>query len=293
MRAGVALGGGGPVGTAWYAGLFQGLFRHGFQVGEEDVVVGTSAGAAAGVWLAAGSSSAEFAERVRRSALERGSASLSHDIDLDVVVEVYTALGNAERPLEPTRVLELCSLASNGNEDPGWFIDLWSRQLPEGPWPPALRVAVVDADSGELWLLEADDAVDLPVAVAASAAGPGLRPAVRIGDRRCVDAGVRSSTNADVLSRFGVDRALVINPVPLDAPLVGSGIARSLRSEVEDLRAHDVDVVVMELTPDEVEALGPDPLDLSRVDAAVTAGRRRGDSDGERITEWLRNGSGL
>lgn len=291
MTAGVALGGGGPVGTAWYAGLLGGLARHGFHVAADDVVVGTSAGAVAGAWLASGRSSAEFADRVRHSAAERGSISLSDDIDLDVVAAVYTELGNADGPLPPTRVRELCGLASNTDEDPSWFIDLWAQQLPDGPWPPALHVAVVEADSGELWLVGRNDNADLTVAVAASAAGPGLRPAVRIGDRRCVDAGVRSSTNADVLHRFGIDRALVISPVPPDAPLVGPGVARSLRTEAEILRDQNIAVEVLELSPEDLQAMGNDPLDLPRVDAAVEAGEHRGNSEGDRLAAWLQSGS--
>jgi hypothetical protein len=101
---------------------------------------------------------------------------------------------------------------------------------------------------------------------------------------------VRSSTNADVLVRFDVAQALVINPVPPDAPLVGPGIARSLRTEVQILREQDIAVEVLELSAEDVHAMGSDPLDLSRVDAAVEAGERRGSSEGDRIATWLRSG---
>src|ERR1700689_1004579 len=51
-RYGLVLGGGGPVGAAWYAGLASGLADEGVDLGLATVIIGTSAGAWAGAWLA-------------------------------------------------------------------------------------------------------------------------------------------------------------------------------------------------------------------------------------------------
>ena len=50
----VVLGPGGPVGTAWLAGLAAGLRREGVDLGAADLIVGTSAGAIVGAILASG-----------------------------------------------------------------------------------------------------------------------------------------------------------------------------------------------------------------------------------------------
>jgi hypothetical protein len=68
---GLVLGGGGPIGAAWYAGLASGLADEGFDLGVADVI-GTSAGAWAGVWLAC-ERSTEFIDVMNRVAGSRAS----------------------------------------------------------------------------------------------------------------------------------------------------------------------------------------------------------------------------
>ena len=50
----LVLGPGGPVGTAWLAGLAAGLRREGVDLGAAGLIVGTSAGAIVGAILASG-----------------------------------------------------------------------------------------------------------------------------------------------------------------------------------------------------------------------------------------------
>ncbi|MER6945258.1 patatin-like phospholipase family protein [Nonomuraea sp. NPDC000554] len=54
MSRALVLGPGGVVGTAWMAGLANGLRRHGVNLAEADLIVGTSAGAIIGAMLATG-----------------------------------------------------------------------------------------------------------------------------------------------------------------------------------------------------------------------------------------------
>ncbi|GAA0390710.1 hypothetical protein Acor_47490 [Acrocarpospora corrugata] len=54
VESAVVLGPGGPVGTAWLAGLAAGLRREGVDLGAADLIVGTSAGAIVGAVLACG-----------------------------------------------------------------------------------------------------------------------------------------------------------------------------------------------------------------------------------------------
>ncbi|MGW0208234.1 patatin-like phospholipase family protein [Streptomyces sp. NPDC003233] len=63
----LVLGPGGRLGTAWMAGLSAGLRSFGVNLGEADLIVGTSAGAIVGAVLATGQDPARLAT-VRRSA---------------------------------------------------------------------------------------------------------------------------------------------------------------------------------------------------------------------------------
>ena len=57
----LVLGPGGPAGTAWLAGLAEGLRREGVDLGAADLIVGTSAGAIVGAILASGGDLARLA----------------------------------------------------------------------------------------------------------------------------------------------------------------------------------------------------------------------------------------
>ena len=54
MTRALVLGGGGPVGIGWEAGLLVGLARNGLDLRKADAVVGTSAGSVVGFTLASG-----------------------------------------------------------------------------------------------------------------------------------------------------------------------------------------------------------------------------------------------
>src|SRR5258708_25357181 len=54
MSRALVLGGGGPVGIGWEAGLLAGLADAGVALGDADLVVGTSAGSVVGAQLTSG-----------------------------------------------------------------------------------------------------------------------------------------------------------------------------------------------------------------------------------------------
>src|SRR3954469_20838387 len=60
----LVLGGGGPVGIAWEAGLLTGLARHGADPARADLVVGTSAGSVVGAPLPYGGDPAALPHRM-------------------------------------------------------------------------------------------------------------------------------------------------------------------------------------------------------------------------------------
>ena len=85
VSLGVVLGGGGPLGTAWYAGLGQGLVDVGFDLGAVDVFVGTSAGAVAGAWWASGQLASKLADALARRFEDTQAAAGSMPIDAQLV----------------------------------------------------------------------------------------------------------------------------------------------------------------------------------------------------------------
>ena len=95
---GLVLGGGGPIGAAWFAGLASGLADEGLDLGDADAVIGTSAGAWAGAWVSA-ERSGEFVDAMRR--LGAGFEPLALDVDL--ISQVSSVMGRAEASSWATR----------------------------------------------------------------------------------------------------------------------------------------------------------------------------------------------
>jgi predicted acylesterase/phospholipase RssA len=83
-----------------------------------------------------------------------------------------------------------------------------------------LYVVAVDLDTGEAVRFGAGDWMDVPIsrAVQASAALPGLYPPVDIRGRHFVDGALRRTMHASVVLDHGIDLLIGINPmVPFDA----------------------------------------------------------------------------
>lgn len=88
----LVLGPGGHVGTAWMAGLACGLRRDGVDLGEADLIVGTSAGAIVGTLLATGQDPGRLATSARHAAHRP-------NVDPGRMGTVFAVLG--DRSLEP------------------------------------------------------------------------------------------------------------------------------------------------------------------------------------------------
>jgi NTE family protein len=136
----------------------------------------------------------------------------------------------------------------------------------------------VDAATGETVVFTRDSGVDLVDAVAASCAVPGVWPPVTIGDRRYVDGGVRSSTNADLAA--GCDRVLVVLPAPKDQPDPFS----RLDAEIEQLAP--VPVLVVYADAASVAAFGTNPLSPLTRPPAARAGRAIGQAEAARVAAY-------
>jgi NTE family protein len=116
-----------------------------------------------------------------------------------------------------------------------------------------------------------DDApeADLADAVAASCAIPGFYQPVEIAGRRYVDGGLWSTSNLDIVRNEELDLVICLNPTSsLHPPIAWNPIervagavrrasGRRLGSERKKLVAAGTEVVLIQPTPDDLAAMGP------------------------------------
>jgi NTE family protein len=215
----VALAGGGERVVAWEAGVLSGLRVR------PDVVLGTSAGALVAARFAAG--------WVAHDDVAPGPHPAAAFAQLAAVWEVAGETLQARR-----RTLGRCALAASPGGEEAYVGRVAVRVPPL--WPAALRVAAIDADSGERVIFSRGDVAR---AVAASRAVPGLLPPVTIAGRRYVDGALGSATNADVL------RGEVIVVAPLGDGPVDRLWREALEREVETLERDGNSVTVIDAAP--------------------------------------------
>ena len=200
----VVLGAGGVVGTAWMIGLASGLRRHGVNLAETDLIVGTSAGAIVGAMLATGEDLDRFAEFPRPA----GTVAAATRVDQELLARVFAVLGDPGlEPAEARRRAGQLALSSDtGTEHV--HIGRMASLISARDWPDGrLLIAAVDAATGEPVVLDRAVGVPLLSAVAASCAMPGAYPPITVNGRRYIDGGLVSPTNAG-LARDS--RALVL-----------------------------------------------------------------------------------
>ena len=296
-RVGLVLGAGGVLGGAWLTGALHAIATEtGWDPGSSDYLLGTSAGAmigsllACGVppWLMVAHSSGETIAGLQNGRSERGS-------DDDRSGGARFRLHRGIPPLGPgSWRLALASLARPYRYSPAAFIAGWMPQGPisteplkelvrrvcSEPWAPHPNFwpVAVDYDTGRRVVFGGRDAppAELPDAVAASCAIPGFFRAVSIGGRRYVDGGVTSASNLDVLEREPLELVVVLNPMSslhAAAPrTLGERLAfavrqasgRRLGSEAKRLRAAGCEVLLIQPTVHDLDAMGSNLMSRSR-----------------------------
>ncbi|MFI8458048.1 patatin-like phospholipase family protein [Kitasatospora sp. NPDC085464] len=275
----VALGAGGLVGTAWTAGLARGLRHGGVDLGEADLIVGTSAGAITGALLATGQDPGRLATPVRPA----GSGSTPPRVDGRRLGEVFAVLGQAAADPDGARrrVGRIALDAETGPEQA--HVARMRAMVGTDDWPDRpLLIPVVDAETGEPAVLDRTSGAPLPVAVAASTAFPGIYPPITVDGRRYMDGALWSATNAALAA--GARTLVVVDPQAHLFP------RELLHRELAVAAAHTV--VTVEPDPASIGVFGPDLNDRTAWEPAYRSGLRQAAEVAERLRSAWRTDTG-
>lgn len=283
------LAGGGLAGIAWETGILRGIADEEPGAAREllasDVVVGTSAGSVVAAQLGSGVGLDALFERQTVAS----STELRPSVDIDRITELFvTAMTAPGTMVEKRRRIGRAALATPTVAE-SVRRKVIAARLPSHEWPArrgreeqqghGLRIAAVDAVSGELVAFTRDSGVSLVDAVAASCAVPGAWPPVTIGDRRYVDGGVGSIVNTELAS----DCQAVVVLVP-----AGRGALSPFGSGADDeVAAFPTPAFAVFADGGALAAFGRDPLDPAcRVPSAI-AGREQGRRLAGAVAEFL------
>jgi len=279
MTRAVVLGGGGPVGRGWEAGLITGLAGGGVMLRQSDAVFGTSAGAAVGAQLLSGGDLADLVQGTGRS---RSTG----DADMATLRDLLGGGASDEEARRRIGRLALDTWSVPEDEFIARFAFLRDRE-----WPEGFACTAVDTGSGAFRVWGKATGVELDRAVASSCAVPTLTEPITIAGRRYMDGGMRNSLNADLAVGHDVVLAvscmLLEQPPGVDHPALRDLVA-TFQSQFAALRAGGA----------RVEAIGPDEgflevsgwglhlMDFSRTEAAYEAGLHRGAVEADRLTAF-------
>jgi NTE family protein len=294
VRVGLVLGAGGVLGGGWLVGGLHALASEtGWDPGSAEYVVGTSAGAMVGGLLASGvppwfmlaHSAGETAGRATASSRSGGSRLTLH--------RGVPALGPGSWRLA------LASLARPYRYSPAAILAGW---LPQGLISSEPLMRTIRGVAGEgwaphpnLWIMACDhqsgrrvafgraDAptASLAEAVAASCAIPGFYRPVQIGGVPYVDGGVASTSNLDVLAGLDLDLVICLNPTSsLHAPqsptlaeraagVLRQASGRRLGNETKRVRASGTEVVLIQPTVHDLDAMGTNLMSAKRRDHVI------------------------
>ncbi|MDX6742501.1 patatin-like phospholipase family protein [Actinocorallia sp. A-T 12471] len=208
MSRALVLAGGGIAGIGWEAGLVTGLRAAGVDLGEADLVVGTSAGSVVGAMVAQG---ADLATEIAAVAEAEAAAAHAQQIDMEKVMQAFALMYGDEgiEPQEARRRIGELALTVEGD---GARLAQIGERLSSHAWPDReLLVTAVDTADGAFQIWKAASGVPLPLAVASSCAVPAVFPPVEIAGRRYMDGGVRSVSNADLAA--GHDKVVIVEPM--------------------------------------------------------------------------------
>lgn len=311
QQRGLAIGCGGTLGLAWTAAALDAVEQAlGWDLRTADVLVGTSAGSELVAALGTGRTPRDLV-----SALEGAP-------DADPVLAAHFARHPGNVPPVPALGLPglgltragvrnraayttLAGLLPKGRGDASWLREYGDALASADGWTthPNTWIVASDGATGERVAFGSNGAPEasLGEAIAASWAIPGWFPPVEIAGRSYFDGGSVSSVSADLLVPLGLDELVVVAPMTSEGGAPARGLSRverllrtqmtrGLDREVAALRAAGVRVIRVEPTAEDLEAMGPNFMDLSRRAATLASARR---TTPARVAEAIRASEGV
>jgi NTE family protein len=278
----LVLGGGGVLGIAWEAGVVAGLGEQGLQVGDADLIVGTSAGSVVGSQLAQGKTPAEIVAMVTEP-VERDGLLDPSELDVEAIGKIFMKWAAA-----PAFTKEVCAeigglaLAAKTIPEEQWIGPFLERATDGWPERP-LKVTAVDVGDGSFVAWDRDSGADLGRAVASSCTVPGLFAPVSINGRRYMDGGVRSIASADLAA--GYENVLIIAPISTQPTGIGPAVLRDLKLEVTALKQDGATVEMVLPDAASLAAFGPNMMDPAFREASLQAGFRQGREAAGRVRD--------
>jgi len=277
MSNAVILGGGGPVGIAWQAGLLTGLSAGGMHLANADAVIGTSAGAVTGAALALGQDLHELAVRVA----EPLPLAPGQQVDLAAMQAAVTeaAAGAATPAAAMAAIGRLAARSQTAGEAKFVGRPLFAA-LSGRAWPASLRCTAIDIRTGELRVLDRSSEVALDAAAAASCAVPTVFPPVTLGTSRYMDGGMASPLNAHLAA--GHNEVVLIScfvlTLPEGSPPALQPAGRQQLDELDALRQGGAAVRLIEPNAEflELSGWGAHVMNVERTGDAYRAGLRQG-----------------
>jgi NTE family protein len=289
----LVLGAGGLTGSAFHAGVLQGLLDSGWDAAEADLVVGTSAGSSTGSSLRAGIPVEDLWATQTGGHVSPATEALRRKLPRELDWGTPPAAGR--RPLSP-------ALGSRAFLRRGWprLGLLAGGFLPRGRMDTARIAARIDGiHDGRTWPDEPfwvcavrvrdgrrrvfgrePSEVTVGTAVAASSAVPGLLAPVVIDGHDHVDGAIHSPTNADLVAGLAFDRAIVVAPMAGPAgdwrPSVRAYHSRLLAQEAEAVRRSGTEVTVVVPDRHVLEAMGGRSMAPGREKPVAEAARELG-----------------
>ncbi len=271
MKTALVLGGGGPIGIAWEAGLVLGLRDGGVDLAKVDRIVGTSAGAIVGAHLALlGSVEDLYATQATPLDNTMKPPNMLPLMTAFTKAKLFSRSVDAER-----RSLGKSALSAKVPDEQAW-LDAIASFLPHEnnstmtDWPEReLLLTAIDAESGELLTWTRSSGVPLPLAVASSCAVPCVYPLVHVNGRAYMDGGMGSPTNA----AFGSGYDLVVIADPL-ARMMGK--QSPLLKEKATLLQQGSQVVAFQFADSIVDLIGMNLMDASKRGRVAELARAQG-----------------
>ena len=292
----VVLGGGGVLGAAWMIGALAALEQtYGWNPGDAEVLVGTSAGSVLAGLLGCGVS-VETLVNHQRGIPAPGDPQVDFEPDdasggplpprpklgIGSTALLARAVRNPRR-MPPLAVLSGLAPRGRGSLEAVTALVASAVELAgaDSGWAPhpATWIVAMDYETGRRVPFGRPGAppATLAEAVTASCSIPGWYPPVSIGGRRYVDGGALSPTSLDLVAGRGLDEVIVLAPMvsfEFDEPTTVVGrLERRFRRAMTRRVLHEAGKVRRQGTS--VTILGPGREDLQAIGVNLMDPRRR------------------